>query len=138
MCGGGCIRDTVGFYPQEAQGRLAVVNEPKWSPVIRSLICPLGARERSGGLITAPGPWRSRGCRGGDGGERGGWCLSPQLDSLTGDEALLVCFSCYNDASLNGSGQREKLVTVTPIYQFDWLIKNIMLTSAVLATSDIM
>ena len=58
---GGGLRDTVSFHPQEAQGRLAVVNEPKWSPVIRSLICPLGAGERSGGgwIITAPGPWRS-------------------------------------------------------------------------------
>lgn len=65
----------------------------------------------------------------------GGWCPSPQLDSLKGDEALLVC---YNDAGLNGSGQLEKLVTVTQIYQFDWLIKNIMPTSAVLSTSDIM
>lgn len=45
---GAFLRDTVGFHPQEAQGRLAVVNEPKWSPVIRSLICPLGAKERSG------------------------------------------------------------------------------------------
>lgn len=47
-------------------------------------------------------------------------------------------FSCYNDAGLNGSGQLEKLVTVPPIYQLDWLIKNITLTSAVLSTSDIM
>lgn len=47
-------------------------------------------------------------------------------------------FFCYNDAGLNGSGPPEKLFTVTPIYQFDWLIKNIMLTSAVLSTSDIM
>lgn len=56
--GGGGLRDTVGFYPQEVRGKLAVVNEPKWSPVIHSLICPLGARERSDGwgLITAPGP----------------------------------------------------------------------------------
>lgn len=34
---------------------LAVVNEPKWSPVIHCLICPSGAEERSDGwLITAP------------------------------------------------------------------------------------
>ena len=59
LLGGGGLRDTVSFHPQEAQGRLAVVNEPKWSPVIHSLICPLGAGERSGGggwIITAPGP----------------------------------------------------------------------------------
>lgn len=52
FCWGGVgLRDTVSFHPQEAQGRLAVVNEPKWSPVIRSLICPLGAGERSGGGV---------------------------------------------------------------------------------------
>lgn len=65
----------------------------------------------------------------------------PQLDSLTGDGL----FSCYNDASLNGSGQLKKkkipkkqVVPVTPTYQFDWLIQIIMLTTAGLSTSDIM
>lgn len=69
---GGGIGDSVGFYPQEAQGRLAVVNGPKCSPVIRSLICPLGARERSGRGGLYRGFWslkEHRGCRGGDGGE---------------------------------------------------------------------
>lgn len=45
-------------------------------------------------------------------------------------------FSCSNDAC--GQLEEKKLVPVPPIYQFDWLIKNIVLTSAVLSTSDIM
>ncbi|KAJ4931500.1 hypothetical protein JOQ06_025795, partial [Pogonophryne albipinna] len=52
----------------EAQGRLAVVNGPKCSPVICSLICPLGARERSrGGGAYRCSRSLEGGCRGGDG-----------------------------------------------------------------------
>lgn len=65
----GAFRDAGSCRPREALavwrkgmrkggkvGReLAVVNEPKWSPVIYCLICPSGAGERSDGcLIAAP------------------------------------------------------------------------------------
>lgn len=51
---------------------------------------PTGGQRGVGGADH--GFWSLKECRGGDGGERGGWCLFPQLDSLTRDEALLVCF----------------------------------------------
>lgn len=40
--------------PRRHEGKLAVVNEPKWSPVIHSLICPSGPER---GLMGRGSSW---------------------------------------------------------------------------------
>lgn len=87
---------------------LAVVNEPKWSPVIHCLICPSGAGERSDGwLITAPPLPR---WSGGSAEVRAmAAAFSVQLDPGARGRGPAGAFLGYNEAALNGSGQlRER------------------------------
>lgn len=105
-CEGGVSGILSVFIPRRHKRRLAVVNEPKWSPVIRRLIWPLGARERSGGWwwggrvssqLLVPegaqvmGRWGRR--------WEGRLVSFPSIRGFNGVEALLLCFPRSNDAS---------------------------------------
>lgn len=52
--GGGVSWIPVVVIPRRHEGKLAVVNEPKWSPVIHSLICPSGPER---GLMGRGSSW---------------------------------------------------------------------------------
>lgn len=87
---------------------LAVVNEPKWSPVIHCLICPTGARERSDGWLIAAPPlprWS-----GGSTEVRAmAAAFSVQLEPRAQGRGLAGTFLSSNEAARNGSGQlRER------------------------------
>lgn len=93
------------FLSPGGTGEACCCKRTQVEPCYPQFNLPTGGQREVGRVGAHHSSWslkEQRGCRGGDGGERDGCCLSPQLDSRAGDEALLACFSVIMKPALRG------------------------------------